>query len=97
MSHANRGTKRRCPHCAAAFYDLDRSPVVCPKCHTPYVETPRMPTRQSGRTRAPEPEPEVETSEDEPAAFDEDEVLDREDADRDALGDEDTGDDEDRD
>jgi uncharacterized protein (TIGR02300 family) len=26
------GTKRLCPHCAAKFYDLSKSPIVCPKC-----------------------------------------------------------------
>jgi uncharacterized protein (TIGR02300 family) len=26
------GTKRICPVCTAKFYDLNRKPVVCPKC-----------------------------------------------------------------
>ena len=26
------GTKRRCLSCGAKFYDLDKHPVVCPKC-----------------------------------------------------------------
>ena len=26
------GTKRHCQSCAAAFYDLNRSPIICPKC-----------------------------------------------------------------
>ncbi|MBX3513539.1 MAG: FYDLN acid domain-containing protein [Xanthobacteraceae bacterium] len=26
------GTKRRCLSCGAKFYDLDKRPVVCPKC-----------------------------------------------------------------
>jgi uncharacterized protein (TIGR02300 family) len=26
------GTKRLCPHCAAKFYDLEKTPIVCPKC-----------------------------------------------------------------
>jgi len=28
------GTKRICPGCAAKFYDLDKRPIVCPKCKT---------------------------------------------------------------
>jgi uncharacterized protein (TIGR02300 family) len=28
------GTKRLCGNCAAKFYDLSKSPIVCPKCHT---------------------------------------------------------------
>jgi uncharacterized protein (TIGR02300 family) len=30
------GTKRQCGSCAAKFYDLHRSPIVCPKCGTIY-------------------------------------------------------------
>ena len=26
------GTKRTCQSCAAAFYDMRRAPIVCPKC-----------------------------------------------------------------
>jgi len=28
------GTKRLCGNCAAKFYDLNKDPIVCPKCHT---------------------------------------------------------------
>lgn len=28
------GTKRACQNCAAKFYDLRRTPIVCPKCDT---------------------------------------------------------------
>jgi uncharacterized protein (TIGR02300 family) len=28
------GTKRLCANCAAKFYDLNKDPIVCPKCHT---------------------------------------------------------------
>lgn len=28
------GTKRICTNCSAKFYDLNRHPVVCPKCNT---------------------------------------------------------------
>jgi uncharacterized protein (TIGR02300 family) len=28
------GTKRKCSSCAAKFYDLDKRPIVCPKCDT---------------------------------------------------------------
>jgi len=29
---AMRGTKRTCQACEVRFYDLDRSPIVCPSC-----------------------------------------------------------------
>lgn len=32
------GTKRHCMHCASSFYDLNRTPVVCPKCKNPALE-----------------------------------------------------------
>jgi uncharacterized protein (TIGR02300 family) len=28
------GTKRLCGNCAAKFYDLNKTPITCPKCHT---------------------------------------------------------------
>ena len=36
---AARGTKRTCQsqECGARFYDLNRDPIVCPICDTPYV------------------------------------------------------------
>ncbi len=32
MSKPELGVKRRCLSCAAAFFDLNRSPIACPKC-----------------------------------------------------------------
>ena len=34
MAKAELGTKRLCPNCSAKFYDLNKDPIVCPKCHT---------------------------------------------------------------
>jgi uncharacterized protein (TIGR02300 family) len=31
------GTKRLCGSCGAKFYDLDKTPIVCPKCETVFV------------------------------------------------------------
>jgi uncharacterized protein (TIGR02300 family) len=28
------GTKRLCGNCSAKFYDLNKTPIVCPKCQT---------------------------------------------------------------
>jgi uncharacterized protein (TIGR02300 family) len=28
------GTKRLCGSCGAKFYDLNKDPIICPKCHT---------------------------------------------------------------
>jgi uncharacterized protein (TIGR02300 family) len=43
------GTKRLCGNCGAKFYDLSKTPIVCPKCETVFVVAP-----VSSRSR-PEP------------------------------------------
>lgn len=66
MAKPELGIKRLCASCGAKFYDLSKSPIVCPKCSTVYeVTLPRA--RSDGRGAAaaavvPEPEAaEVET------------------------------------
>jgi len=45
------GIKRLCASCGVKFYDLHKSPIVCPKCSTVYeVTLPR--TRADGRAAA---------------------------------------------
>jgi len=72
MSHDTRGTKRHCSHCGANFYDLNRAPIVCPKCHADYVAAPRAPSRSSNSR--PIPRVAVPALPDEAEAFAEDEV-----------------------
>lgn len=36
-----RGTKRTCQSCEARFYDLARTPILCPKCGAEFVEIVR--------------------------------------------------------
>jgi uncharacterized protein (TIGR02300 family) len=63
MSKPARGIKRVCQSCGAPFYDLGRTPIVCPSCQAVYQVT--QPTSRRGE-RAPVPEvrekvePEVE-------------------------------------
>ena len=64
MSKPARGTKRVCPSCGARFYDLSRTPIVCPVCQAVYQVTP-PPSRRGERAQPAEPrkvvvEPEVE-------------------------------------
>ena len=35
MAKPELGTQRLCGSCGAKFYDLNKDPIVCPKCHTP--------------------------------------------------------------
>ena len=32
MTKPELGTKRSCAHCGAKFYDLNQSPITCPRC-----------------------------------------------------------------
>ena len=49
MAKPDLGTKRLCASCGAKFYDLSKTPIVCPKCETVFVVAP-----VSSRSR-PEP------------------------------------------
>lgn len=64
MAKPELGTKRTCVACGARFYDLTKSPAVCPKCGTDQpVDQPR-PRRVGGnvvedkRPKKPAPTPE---------------------------------------
>jgi uncharacterized protein (TIGR02300 family) len=34
MARPELGSKHHCEHCGARFFDLNRSPIACPKCGT---------------------------------------------------------------
>ncbi|WP_036288111.1 TIGR02300 family protein [Methylosinus sp. PW1] len=55
MAKAELGAKRRCLSCGAAFFDLNREPITCPKCAAIFqvVELPRsLPRRAPYRSMA---------------------------------------------
>jgi len=39
VAKAELGTKRICPNCGAKYYDLNRVPIVCPRCGTNFDGT----------------------------------------------------------
>ncbi len=49
---AMRGTKRTCQACEVRFYDLARSPIVCPMCGAHYAP-PAEPIVQATKRSAP--------------------------------------------
>lgn len=53
MAKPEWGTKRICPNCGARYYDMRRTPPVCPVCNTPFDPEALLKSR---RTRAPLPE-----------------------------------------
>ncbi len=67
MGKAELGTKHVCVACGARFYDLGKTPPVCPKCGTEQpIEQPR-PRRTGGNVveekRPKKPVPAIEESE----------------------------------
>lgn len=49
MAKPEWGTKRRCLSCSAAFYDLGKSPIICPKCGTEFNPDALVKTRRPAR------------------------------------------------
>ena len=45
MTKPELGTKRLCAGCAAKFYDLLKSPIVCPRCEAVFVVPKPAPLR----------------------------------------------------
>ena len=51
MAKPELGTKRLCANCGAKFYDLNKDPILCPKCATVFV--PPVATRARPEPPAP--------------------------------------------
>ena len=66
MARPELGTKRQCMSCGAKFYDLNRDPIVCPKCATVFQAAAAAPARAAAPVAAArrpvEEEPEVEVA-----------------------------------
>jgi uncharacterized protein (TIGR02300 family) len=68
MAKPELGTKRFCASCGAKFYDLNKTPITCPKCGTPFPVAP-VTTRPRPDQRAAARNVEVETEEANKAKF----------------------------
>jgi uncharacterized protein (TIGR02300 family) len=80
MAKPELGTKRLCASCSARFYDLNKAPITCPKCGTPFEVIPAT-TRTRFEQRATASEPEIETEEVQDA-----EIISLDEADAEAQG-----------
>jgi uncharacterized protein (TIGR02300 family) len=49
---ASWGTKRTCQNCAARFYDLNKSPIKCPKCGREHDREDFVKVRRGRQTAA---------------------------------------------
>ena len=47
MAKPEWGVKRQCNSCGSRFYDLNRTPIVCPKCGAAYEGEQTFKTRRS--------------------------------------------------
>ena len=66
MTKPELGTKRLCANCSARYYDLNKTPITCPKCGAPFevvATTTRSRFRQQAVVSQPEVEPEEAPSE----------------------------------
>jgi uncharacterized protein (TIGR02300 family) len=52
------GTKRQCQNCGAKFFDLNRDPIICPKCGTVFQGV----SARAQRTPAKDDEDEEQTT-----------------------------------
>jgi uncharacterized protein (TIGR02300 family) len=55
------GTKRLCSGCGAKFYDLNKTPIVCPKCETVFVPVVATTRARPEAVKAAAPVPAAET------------------------------------
>ena len=73
------GNKLQCGNCGAKFYDLNKDPILCPKCESPYL-TEKTKVRRSSVVARPAPKTEQtnppETEDEIIAAEIDDEILD---------------------
>ena len=56
VAKQNWGLKRTCQSCGARFYDLEKSPIHCPKCGTEFDPEAIMKTKRT-KAVAPAPRP----------------------------------------
>ena len=65
MAKPDLGMKRSCLECEARFYDLNKNPIICPKCGTPFDVETSISRVKPQPAPAPKAKPETEADEDE--------------------------------
>lgn len=60
-----RGLKRLCGECSTLFYDLNKSPIICPSCGAEYSGLVKVKTRKSKSVNDDAPTKENDTTTDE--------------------------------
>lgn len=70
----SKGLKRICMNCGARFYDLDKSPIICPSCDTEFTGEIKVKSRRGRPPAEEKPVKAVEKAA--PVAEEEDDVED---------------------
>jgi hypothetical protein len=88
VAKAEWGRKRNCQSCGTAFYDMQKSPIVCPKCGTEFNPEQILKARRGGsaedsRARKVVPKP-VAVLADDDVLIEDDDILIPEESDADA-------------
>ena len=60
MAKPDLGSKRQCQNCGTKFFDLGKSPIICPKCGTVFVVASAAASARASRA-APADDEEAET------------------------------------
>ena len=89
MAKAELGHKQRCGSCGIKFYDLNKTPIICPSCHTEFDpetllksrrgRSPAKVEQKAATPGAEETEEEEIVTEADDDNFDDDDVLPTED------------------
>ena len=56
----SKGLKRICMNCGTRFYDLDKSPIICPSCETEFTGEEKVKSRRGRVPAADQPVKEAE-------------------------------------
>jgi uncharacterized protein (TIGR02300 family) len=57
VAKPNRGLKRTCQSCTARFYDLEKDPIICPKCGVEFDPEAVLKNKRAKPAAAPRPVP----------------------------------------
>lgn len=62
MANKKLGVKRECPNCSVKFYDLNKTPAICPKCEHSFTPAKATKTKKERVEQTKAAEKEAETA-----------------------------------
>ena len=65
MANPKWGTKRICQNCGTKFYDLKKTPIICPSCQTQFDPEALLKSRRPRAAAKPDPKPKAAAKPDE--------------------------------